>query len=192
MWALPSCRYTLRVLAGVLLAARLSVLLPLSALFLVSSGFFAPLARADSAFAPQDLSAYLTDHAMRDYVLNCAGCHRLDGRGAEQAGVPDFRERVGVFTRLPQGREYLFRVPGAAQALLSDERLAQVLNWIIATYDSQEVRQPGYVPFSGEEVAVARAQRYDDVAKARRDLARKLQALGLEAAPYTYGARNHP
>jgi len=150
----------------------------------------APTARADTTAALRDLSIYLTDHAMRDYVLNCSGCHRLDGKGAQHLGIPDFRGHIGIFTHLPQGREYLFRVPGAAQAQLSDDRLAKVLNWIIATYDSQRARQADFVPYTGEEVATARAQRYDDVAKVRQTLTRQLQTIGLEPAPYTYGASN--
>jgi len=185
-----------KIAAKVLAVACAACVVWFTAAFSVSTFLTAsvsgPLAHAQPLPAPQDLSVYLTDHAMRDYVLNCAGCHRLDGKGAEHLGIPDFRAHIGIFTHLPQGREYLFRVPGAAQALLSDERLAHVLNWIIATYDAQRARQPGYAPFTGAEVATARARRYDDVAKIRRELTQQLQAIGLEPAPYTYGASNLP
>ncbi len=72
--------------------------------------------------------------ARADYVLQCAGCHRVDGRGSTPHGIPDFRNSVGAFTHLPAGREYLIRVPGAAYSQLSNAELANVLNWLLHTF----------------------------------------------------------
>lgn len=159
----------------------------LAAIFFAAMASFAGactgLARAE------DLFAYLTDGAMKDYMLNCAGCHRFDGKGAERLGIPDFRDSIGVFTHLERGRQYMIRVPGAAQSRLSDERLAQVLNWIVARYDTGHAAQP-YAPFTAEEVGKVRTQRYDDVARERRELTRELESMGMRLAPYTYGVGN--
>lgn len=69
--------------------------------------------------------------AEHDYLLSCAGCHRLDGTGS--AHVPTLR---GVDRLLAPtgGRDYLLRVPGIAQAPLSDERLAHLLNWLLGEF----------------------------------------------------------
>jgi hypothetical protein len=50
-----------------------------------------------------------------DYMLQCQGCHLADGSGAPGA-VPDLRGSLGRFLGVPGGREYLVRVPGAAQS----------------------------------------------------------------------------
>jgi len=146
---------------------------------------------AQSPTARQDLAVHLNDKAMRDYLLNCAGCHRYDGKGLEKQGIPDFRGSISLFTHLPQGREYLVRVPGAAQSQLSDEALAQVLNWLIARYAPEQAPEP-WQPYSAEEVARVRAQRYNDVAHTRRQLTQALKDLQLHPAPYTYGSAAPP
>ena len=91
----------------------------------------------------------------RDYVLQCAGCHRVDGRGSTRHGIPDFRDSVGHFTRLPAGREYLIRVPGAAQSQLSDADLAAVLNWVLASFSAAQL-PADFQPYTQAEVAAAR------------------------------------
>jgi len=139
----------------------------------------------------QDLAVYLNDKAMRDYLLNCAGCHRFDGKGLEKLGIPDFRASISVFTHLPQGREYLIRVPGAAQSQLTDEALAQVLNWLVARYAPEQAPKP-WQAYTAEEVARVRPKRYEDVARVRRELTRALQALALQPSTYTYGSAARP
>jgi len=142
--------------------------------------------QAETPALGQDLSVYLNDQARRDYLLNCAGCHRFDGKGLEKQGIPDFRGSISVFTHVPQGREYLIRVPGSAQSQLSDEALAQVLNWLVARFAPEQAPQP-WQPYTAEEVARVRPQRYDDVVRERRALTETLRALGLRPATYTYG-----
>lgn len=66
-----------------------------------------------------------------DYVLHCAGCHRLDGSGSDR--VPAFDE-IGTVLAHDGGRQYLSRVPGAAQAPLTDARLAALLNWLVEQF----------------------------------------------------------
>ena len=93
--------------------------------------------------------------ARADYVLQCAGCHRVDGRGSTRHGIPDFRDSVGHFTRLPAGREYLIRVPGAAQSQLSDADLAAVLNWVLASFSAAQL-PADFQPYTQAEVAARR------------------------------------
>jgi hypothetical protein len=66
-----------------------------------------------------------------DYVLHCAGCHKLDGSGS--ARVPALSD-VGDLAARAGGREYLLGVPGVAQAPLSDARLARLMTWVIASF----------------------------------------------------------
>ena len=87
---------------------------------------------------------------LHDYVLSCAGCHKLDGSGS--ARVPSLHDTGAVLAR-GGGRDYLLRVPGAAQAPLSDARLAAVLNFVLTEFGGA-APQP---PFSADEVAAARA-----------------------------------
>lgn len=133
----------------------------------------------------------LRQAARADYVLQCAGCHRVDGRGSTPHGIPDFRNSVGAFTHLPAGREYLVRVPGAAYSQLSNAELANVLNWLLRTFSPAQL-PTGFQPYTESEVAAARPHRYDDVVPVRHGLARELAALGLALSEYSYGSARAP
>jgi mono/diheme cytochrome c family protein len=115
--------------------------------------------------------------ARQDYVLNCLGCHQMDGTGAPPA-IPRLKDRVGYFLTVPQGRAYLAQVPGAANSLLDDARLASVLNWIVAEFAG--VSSPAqWAPYGAAEVADYRASRPDDVDALRHALTTAI----LEAYP---------
>lgn len=154
----------------------------LVALFLSSLAF----AQQPLRPAPVHTTAVSDDTAASDYVLNCAGCHGLNGAGDTAKGIPDFRGSIGLFTRTKRGRAYLIRVPGSADALLADTRLAALLNWIVASYDATGLAS-GFQPFSAGEVGRLRDQHFADPARVRRSIAAQLRALGLEPSPYTYG-----
>ena len=68
--------------------------------------------------------------ARQDYVLNCMGCHMVDGGGAPPT-IPRLKDRVGYYLTIPHGRAYLAQVPGAANSLLDDRQLTAVLNWMV-------------------------------------------------------------
>lgn len=133
----------------------------------------------------------LRQAARADYVLQCAGCHRVDGRGSTPHGIPDFRNSVGAFTHVPAGREYLIRVPGAAYSQLSNAELANVLNWLLRTFSPAQL-PADFSPYTESEVAAARPRRYDDVVPVRHGLARELAALGLALSDYSYGSARKP
>ena len=94
-----------------------------------------------------------------DYMLQCQGCHRADGSGFGE-GVPDLRDQIGRFLHVPGGREFLVRVPGSAQAPLSDAALAAVLNWMIERFGPAAVAAD-FRPYSAAEVAAARTPLLD-------------------------------
>jgi len=90
-------------------------------------------------------------YAEHDYILNCSGCHRMDGSGSRT--VPSLlamRELKGQAAARP----YWVQVPGAAQAPLSDARLAALMNWLVERFTGQ-APEPAYSP---EEVARLRSQ----------------------------------
>lgn len=143
----------------------------------------APVARASIATIAQ-----LRDNraAFNLYMLHCGGCHRANGQGAPDFGVPSFVDSAGMFTWLPAGRQYLVRVPGSAFSYLTDRQLAEVLNWIVATYSAKEL-PPDFNPYTSMEIAVDRARHYKDVAAARARIDKELRAIGLVPSRYTFG-----
>lgn len=77
--------------------------------------------------------------ARQNWILSCQGCHRADATGTPQT-TPTMAGYVARFLHAPGGREYLGRVPGVATAALSNDALAEVLNWSLLRFD------PGHVP----------------------------------------------
>ena len=108
-------------------------------------------------------------------MLNCMGCHLLDGNGAPP-DIPALKDRIGYFLTLPQGREYLAQVPGAANSLLDDARLAAVLNWIIDEFAGASA-PPGWERYGAAEVGAYRKARAGDIDALRRTLTDELQRV---------------
>ena len=103
----------------------------------------------------------------QDYMLYCMGCHQRDGSGWSES-VPPLRG-VDRFLQVPEGREYLVRVPGVAHAGLSDERLAALLNWVLAEFGTSQFR-----PYTAEEVGPLRVNAFIDAVAARKAVLRRL------------------
>lgn len=112
--------------------------------------------------------------ALEDYTLHCSACHTLDGSGTEGL-VPSLRELAPLLDH-PQGRVYLIRVPGVAQAPLSDARIARLLNWVLAEY-SETLAEP---PFGQDEVATWRSHPLRDPVGFRAYLTGGLEAPTTE------------
>jgi len=91
-----------------------------------------------------------------NYQLQCMGCHHADGAG-ETGRVPSIRRTLVLFSGLPEGREYLLRVPGVAQAALSDQDLATLMNWMVRNLSDVPLQQ-NFVEFTTAEVGTARRQ----------------------------------
>ena len=102
------------------------------------------------------------------YWLHCAGCHRLDGQGTPPE-IPTLIDAPGEIAALPGGREYLIRIPGVSQAGLDDERLAQVLNYMLETFSNASLAAD-FQPYSGAEIARFRNQVLLDPLKSRAEL----------------------
>lgn len=102
-----------------------------------------------------------------DYSRNCQGCHGHLGHSVTE--VPRLKDKVGLFTHTPEGRAYLIQVPNVTQAMLSDERLAAMMNWVLDEY-SRDQLAPGFQPYTAEEVARLRADRLQSVITRRREV----------------------
>lgn len=103
-----------------------------------------------------------------DYTLHCQGCHLSDGR--ETPGrVPALAGALARFARVPEGRRYLARVPGVAQAPLDDAALAALLNWVLWRFDPEGI-PADFRPYSAGEVGRLRRRPLSDLEGARRRL----------------------
>jgi cytochrome c553 len=142
------------------------------------------MARAPFAAAAV-IATLLAGHAAtaspaQDYMLYCMGCHGDTAHGVP-GKVPPLAGVLPLYMRSGAGRNYVVRVPGAANSVLSDERLAGVLNWLAATYPAAGQGSP--VPFTVAEVTSARHVPLADVQATRREVVQALASTGPAPAP---------
>lgn len=95
------------------------------------------------------------------YLLHCSGCHGPDGRGTPPT-TPSLHGLAALLAA-PGGRAYLARVPGAAQAPVSDAELAKLLDWVLLEFSQTRVDPP----YGAEEVGALRARPLRDPRQAR-------------------------
>jgi hypothetical protein len=114
--------------------------------------------------------------AAEDYARNCQGCHGHFGFSVDE--IPILKDRVGYFAHTPQGRAYLVQVPNVAQAHLSDERLARLLNWVLGTYSATQL-PVGFEPYTAEEVGGLRRQKLPSVIGLRKQIVADLVTHGV-------------
>jgi hypothetical protein len=114
-------------------------------------------------------------------MLHCQGCHRPDGSGLPGA-VPDLRGHVSVVLRSAEGRAFLVRVPGSANAPLSDRALAELLDWLVRRFDPAHL-PADYVPYSAAEVAALRARTLSKVSEERAAILRAISGSDRAASP---------
>ena len=146
----------------------------------LAAAMLAALFIADASQA----QAYDAARARQDWVLNCMGCHTADGSGIP-GKVPALRNSLGHFVSMPEGRQFVMRVPGAANSALNDAELANVLNWLLATMNEQS-RPASFKPYTAEEIAAHRRPALTDVARTRMKLVKELQENGVDAVPEHY------
>jgi mono/diheme cytochrome c family protein len=116
----------------------------------------------------------------QNFVLRCQGCHGPDGRGV--AGrVPALADTLSPLMQIASGRDFLLRVPGAANSALSDAALADVVNWLVARYASQPAA-PDARAFTAADVTAARARPLTNLRETRRKIASELAARGIVLA----------
>ena len=120
----------------------------------------------------------------QDYMLYCMGCHGGQAEGVP-GKVPPLAHALGRYMRTPAGRNYILRVPGAANSVLSDAQLAAVLNWLARTFDGDELDESHAALFTAAEVAGLRHSPLPSVLATRSAVVRDLAASGL-APPASY------
>jgi len=111
-----------------------------------------------------------------NYQLHCMGCHRADGTG-EDGRVPSMRRTLVPFSAIADGREFLLRVPGAAQSPLSDAELAALMNWMVRNLSDLPL-PADFVDYGAEEVGRAR---HRPLVKVRDERNRLLQLTREQA-----------
>ncbi len=125
--------------------------------------------------AASALAATAAASPAQDYMLYCMGCHGVDAQGVP-GKVPPLAVTLARFMRVSEGRDYVLRVPGAANSALSDKELTAVLNWLAERYAAPGEPRPA--PFSTEEVMRARRAPLADVQATRRAVIAKLASSG--------------
>ncbi|MDX1405220.1 MAG: hypothetical protein R3192_11815 [Woeseiaceae bacterium] len=103
-----------------------------------------------------------------DYILHCSGCHMPDGRGLEPE-VPTLHDTIGRMAATPEGRSYIVRVPGVAQAPISDRKLTELLNWMLSEFSGATLPDD-FQALTVAEVGAARDQLLADPRKLRAEL----------------------
>ncbi len=141
-------------------------------------GLLSPL----TAFADGEGVAGVTDPAQAriDYMLHCQGCHGPDGAGTTDGVVPRLNGWLSRFLHIPGGREFLIQVPGSANAAISPERLAEVINWMLVSFGPVHLPRD-FVAYSAEEISGLRAKPLTDVKVVREKLMDALEAANLDA-----------
>ncbi len=115
------------------------------------------------------------------YTLNCWGCHLPHAEGIPGT-VPRLAHSMGYFLELPEGRAYLVQVPGVANSPLNDEQIASVLNWLLATFNRDQLPRD-FKPYTADEIRQWRPHPMINVQQVRRALAQRLAVKGYTVAP---------
>ncbi|MEZ5503439.1 MAG: cytochrome c [Halioglobus sp.] len=102
------------------------------------------------------------------YTVECQGCHLADGSGG-LTNIPPLNNSVARFLEVPGGREYLVQVPGVALSSLSDQQVADVLNWMVTTFGPLESARQ-FVPYTFAEVALLRKRPLTEISRRRAEL----------------------
>ena len=118
--------------------------------------------------------------AAQDYMLYCMGCHGAGAQGVP-GKVPPLAVALARYMRTDAGRNYVLRVPGAANSVLTDPQLAAVLNWVAASYP--DAADSPIAPFTGAEVTRTRHVPLESVQATRREVIRALGTTGTAPAP---------
>ena len=109
-----------------------------------------------------------------NYMLNCQGCHGPTGAGTDDGSVPVMTDFVAKFLNVDGGREFLVQVPGSANAALTDERLAEVMNWMLFRVSPDQV-PAGFSPYTTQEVGALRKSPLSDVEAVRENLVEQIE-----------------
>lgn len=118
-----------------------------------------------------------SQRAWQNWTLNCQGCHRPDGTGSATTS-PSLAGTVARFLWVPGGREYLGRVPGVATSSLSNDDLADLVNWMLWRFDKEDVPRT-FQSFTAAEIGRLRASPLRlEASQMRSDLLKKAEESG--------------
>ena len=109
-----------------------------------------------------------------NYIMHCQGCHLDDGR--ETADIIPALTGTGQFLRVPGGREFLATVPGVATAPISDEEVADLLNWMLYQFSAEDMLE-NFVPYSTDEMHKLRRTPLLEVQGVRQQLMAEITKL---------------
>ena len=90
-----------------------------------------------------------------------------DGSGLKNV-VPDLHGTIGRMVAEPAGREYMVRVPGSAQAPVSDQKLTEIINWMLVEFSSETLPED-FKPLTVAEVSNSRVKLLADPLKYRAE-----------------------
>ncbi len=133
----------------------------------------APLALAEDMVGVDD-----PIRAGNNYMLNCRGCHGPNGNGSPVSDVPNMRGFIGNFLKVEGGREFLVQVPGSANTPLSDDALAELLNWMLSVMSGPEL-PADFTPYGAGEVSALRKTPEADVIGRRAALIEAMRERGI-------------
>ena len=114
------------------------------------------------AFSPVSLQAA---SARINYLLYCTGCHGVSGEGSPP-NVPTLVDELGEMIKVPEMRDYLVQIPGAASAPIDDVELTAVINWILHKFNADTL-PVGFEDMTASEVSKARKDVLADPLKYR-------------------------
>ncbi len=125
------------------------------------------------SLAGESIAEVNAARATYNYQMFCQGCHTPDGSGGRN--VPMLKDSIGTFLKSQEGREYLIRVPGAANSPLSDAQLAELMNWNIERFGGPSIPEQ-WQHYTAEEVAEYRQQPLLEVIEYRKKVLAPLTA----------------
>ena len=116
-----------------------------------------------------------SQRASYNWVMKCQGCHQADAVG--KGGTPNMAGSVAKFLHIKEGRDYLGRVPGVAFVDLPNTEVAELLNWMVQTFD--EMHMPiDFVPYISEEVnQLKKKPLISEAPKKRKELLRTINKM---------------
>ena len=91
-----------------------------------------------------------------NYLLYCSGCHLVNGEG-KHPNVPTLHGELGLMLAVPEMRDYLVQIPGAAQAPIDDAELTDVINWVLEQWNKETLPE-NFKSLTLEEVSRARQE----------------------------------
>jgi hypothetical protein len=122
------------------------------------------------------------------YLQHCGGCHGIQGDSAPRE-IPSLRGQVGNFLCTAEGRAYLIRLPNIALAPVSDQKLADMMNFVVFELGGASGPAAQAPRYTATEVAQLRARPLTDTgladyrARIVKDLIRR---CGAPASLRTY------